>query len=107
MLGWLLDKDGQGRNLSAVFTPRQGKYSFCFRLMLHHGNWNGETVGFGRIIYQRGHESGGVSEGRVGEGFLGYYGFQIWIMNYKGQQNPYFPGNVGTVCYAILRKRMP
>ena len=35
---------------------------------------------------------------------LDYYGFQIWIMNYKGQRNPYFRGMLGQYIIAIPEK---
>ena len=36
-----------------------------------------------------------------GKDSLDYYGFQIWIMNYHGQRNPYFRGMLGQYIIAI------
>lgn len=35
---------------------------------------------------------------------MDYYGFQIWIMNYKGMRNPYFRGMLGQYVIAIPEK---
>ena len=87
---WLLDKkDGDEKSFCCFHTTAREVARFA-RLMLHHGNWNGKQL---------------ISEEYINEAMspASYLkdGFQIWIMNYHGQRNPYFRGMLGQYIIAI------
>ena len=100
---WLLDKkDGDEKSFCCFHTTAREIARFA-RLMLHHGNWNGKQLVSEEYINEA------MSPARYlkdewGKDSLDYYGFQIWIMNYKGQQNPYFRGMLGQYIIAIPEK---
>jgi len=43
-------------------------------------------------------------ENEFGDGPLNYYGFQIWIMHYRGMEFPAFRGLGGQYIFAIPQK---
>lgn len=97
---WLLDKKNGDEKAFCCFHTTARDAARFGRLMLNHGNWNGIQL---------------VSEGYINEAMspayylkdqwgnkpLDYYGFQFWIMHYKGQTNPYLRGMLGQYIIAI------
>ena len=100
---WLLDKkDGDEKSFCCFHTTAREVARFA-RLMLHHGNWNGKQLVSEEYINEAMSPAGYLKD-EWGKDSLDYYGFQIWIMNYKGQRNPYFRGMLGQYIIAIPEK---
>lgn len=97
---WLLDKkDGDEKAFCCFHTTARGVARFA-RLMLNHGNWNGKQLVSEEYINEAMRPASYLKD-QWGKDSLDYYGFQIWMMNYKGQQNPYFRGMLGQYIIAI------
>lgn len=100
---WNLDKkDGDEKSYCCFNTTARDIARFA-RLMLHHGNWNGQQLVSEEYMAEATSPAGYLSN-EFGDGALDYYGFQIWIMNYKGMQFPCFRGLGGQYIFAIPQK---
>lgn len=100
---WNLDKKGGDEKSYCCFNTTARDVARFARLMLHNGNWNG------RQLVSEAYMAEAVSpaaylENEFGDGALDYYGFQIWIVHYKGMQFPAFRGLGGQYIFAIPQK---
>lgn len=73
------------------------------RLVLHHGNWNGRQV-IAEEYVQEAISPASYLENEFGDGPLDYYGFQIWVVHYKGLTFPAFRGLGGQYLFMIPQK---
>ena len=71
--------------------------------MLNKGNWNGKQV-IPEAYVEEAVSPASYLENEFGDGPLDYYGFQIWVMHYKGMQFPAFRGLGGQYVFAIPQK---
>lgn len=100
---WNLDKkDGDEKSYCCFNTTARDVARFA-RLMLHGGNWNGRQL-VSEDYMREATAPASYLQNESGDGALGYYGFQIWILDYKGMQLPYFRGLGGQYIYAIPEK---
>lgn len=97
---WNLDKkDGDEKSYCCFNTTARDIARFG-RLILHHGNWNGRRL-VSEAYINEAVSPASYLENEFGDGALDYYGFQIWIVNYKGMQIPTFRGLGGQYMFAI------
>lgn len=100
---WLLDKeDGDEKAFCCFHTTARDAARFG-RLMLHKGEWNGQQV-VPEQYMQEAMTPASYLKDQWGEDALDYYGYLIWIMNYKGEQLPLFKGMLGQYIIAIPEK---
>lgn len=100
---WNLDRKGGDEKSYCCFNTTARDAARFARLILREGDWNGRQLVSPE--YMREAISPAVYlENEFGDGALNYYGFQIWIMHYKGVQFPAFRGLGGQYIFAIPQK---
>lgn len=99
---WNLDKQGGDEKSYCCFNTTARDIARFARLMLHNGNWNGKQLVSEEYMLEA-TSPASYLEGEF-DRRLDYYGFQIWIMHYKGMQFPYFRGLGGQYIFAIPEK---
>lgn len=100
---WLLDKkDGDEKSFCCFHTTARDAARFG-RLMLNMGNWNGRQL-VSREYMEEALAPASYLKDQWGKDPLTYYGYQTWIMNYKGERCPYFRGMLGQYIIAIPSK---
>lgn len=100
---WNLDRKGGDEKAYCCFNTTARDVARFARLILRRGDWNG------RQLISSGYLDEAVSpadylENEFGDGPLNYYGFQIWIMHYRGMEFPAFRGLGGQYIFAIPQK---
>lgn len=100
---WNLDREGGDEKTYCCFNTTARDMAHLARLILHNGNWNGKQV-ISEKYLQEAISPAVYLENEFGDGQLDYYGFQIWIMHYKGMQFPAFRGLGGQYIFAIPQK---
>lgn len=100
---WLLDKkNGDEKSFCCFHTTARDAARFG-RLMLNMGNWNGRQL-VSREYMEEALAPTSYLKDQWGKDPLTYYGYQTWIMNYKGERCPYFRGMLGQYIIAIPSK---
>lgn len=97
---WLLDKKGGDEKAFCCFHTTAHDAARFARLMLHKGNWNGRQLVSQAYITEAMTPASYLKD-QWGKDSLDYYGFQIWIMHYHDQTNPYMRGMLGQYIIAI------
>lgn len=97
---WNLDKKGGDEKSYCCFNSTARDMARFARLMLYKGNWNGRQL-VSQAYMEEAMSPAAYLENEFGDGPLDYYGFQIWIMHYKGMQFPAFRGLGGQYIFAI------
>lgn len=100
---WNLDRKGGDEKTYCCFNTTARDMAHLARLILHNGEWNGRQV-ISSAYLQEAISPAGYLENEFGDGALDYYGFQIWVMHYKGLQFPAFRGLGGQYIFAIPQK---
>lgn len=100
---WNLDREGGDEKTYCCFNTTARDMAHLARLILHNGNWNGKQV-ISEKYLQEAISPAVYLENEFTDGPLDYYGFQIWIMHYKGMQFPAFRGLGGQYIFAIPQK---
>ncbi len=100
---WLLDKkDGDEKSFCCFHTTARDAARFG-RLMLNKGYWNGKQL-VSKEYIEEAMTPASYLKDQWGKDPLSYYGFQTWIMDYKGEKCPYFRGMLGQYIIAIPSK---
>ena len=100
---WLLDKkDGDEKSFCCFHTTARDAARFG-RLMLNKGNWNGRQL-VSKEYIEEAMTPASYLKDQWGKDPLSYYGYQTWIMDYKGEKCPYFRGMLGQYIIAIPSK---
>lgn len=97
---WLLDKENGDEKAFCCFHTIARDMARFGHLMLNDGKWMGTQVV--PEWYMR--EATSPADYLIdewGKDHLDYYGYQIWIMNYKGAKYPYMRGMLGQYMVAI------
>ena len=97
---WLLDKEGGDEKAFCCFHTTARDIARFARLMLRRGNWNGRQLVSEKYLDEALAPASYLKD-QWGKDSLDYYGFQTWIMHYKGQTNPYMRGMLGQYAIAI------
>lgn len=100
---WNLDRKGGDEKTYCCFNTTARDMAHLSRLVLNNGNWNGKQIISERYL-QEAISPAVYLENEFGDGRLNYYGFQIWIMHYKGMQFPAFRGLGGQYIFTIPQK---
>lgn len=100
---WLLDKkNGDEKSFCCFHTTARDAARFG-RLMLNKGNWNGRQL-VSKEYIEEAMTPASYLKDQWGKDPLSYYGYQTWIMDYKGEKCPYFRGMLGQYIIAIPSK---
>ena len=97
---WLLDKKGGDEKAFCCFHTSAREVARFARLLLRQGNWNGRQL-VSEAYMREATAPATYLKDEFGKDSLDYYGYQIWIMRYKGMVNPYFRGMLGQYIIAI------
>lgn len=100
---WLLDKEDGDEKAFCCFHATARDAARFGRLMLHKGEWNGRRI-ISEKYMQEAMTPASYLKDQWGKDSLDYYGFLIWIMNYKGERLPLFKGMLGQYIIAIPEK---
>lgn len=100
---WNLDKEGGDEKSYCCFNTTARDVARFARLMMHHGNWNGKQLVSEEYMHQA-TTPAAYLRNEFNDAPLDYYGYQIWLMNYRGMQFPYFRGLGGQYIFAIPEK---
>lgn len=97
---WNLDREGGDEKTYCCFNTTARDLAHLARLILHRGNWNGQQV-ISAAYLSEAISPASYLENEFGDGPLDYYGFQIWIVHYKGMSFPAFRGLGGQYVFAL------
>lgn len=100
---WLLDKKGGDEKAFCCFHTNARDAARFGKLMLNNGNWNGNQIVSEKYMKEAMTPASYLKD-QWGKDSLDYYGFQFWIMHYKGMTNPYMRGMLGQYIIAIPEK---
>ncbi len=96
---WSLDRENGIEKAYCCFNSNARDFARLGQLVLNHGAWEGENIiseGFIREAITPIHN---VKDSK--DNWVDYYGYQIWIVNHKGLQIPYFRGILGQYIFVI------
>lgn len=97
---WLVDKEGGDEKAFCCFHTTARDVARFARLMLREGNWNGRQL-VSQAYMREAMSPATYLLNEWGTGPLDYYGFQIWVMHYRGEVNPYLRGMLGQYIVAM------
>ncbi len=100
---WNLDRKGGDEKAYCCFNTTARDFARLGRLILNGGRWTGRQV-VAEDYLKEAVSPAFYLRNEFDDGPLDYYGFQIWIMRYKGMQFPVFRGLGGQYMYAIPQK---
>ena len=100
---WNLDRKGGDEKAYCCFNTTARDVARFARLILRNGDWNGRQL-ISAAYMEEAVSPAAYLENEFGDGPLNYYGFQIWIMHYRGMEFPAFRGLGGQYIFAIPQK---
>lgn len=99
---WCLDKEGGMEKAYCCFNSNARDFARWGQLVLNDGEWNGEQL-ISKAYLEQALKPADFLIDETGEP-VDYYGFQWWIIDYKGYQIPYMRGILGQYVFAIKEK---
>jgi len=100
---WSKDKKDGDEKAFCCFNTNARDIARIGKLILNKGNWNGKQLVSEKYIAEATTPASFLIN-EFGTGPLDYYGYQIWIHNYKGKNIPYLRGHLGQYIYSIPEK---
>ncbi len=102
---WSLDRKGGMEKAYCCFNSNARDLARFGQLILNKGSWDGKQLVSETYLKQAIVPDTTLVEGDSNE-INHEYGFQYWIMNYKGMMIPYMSGMAGQYVFAIPDKNM-
>lgn len=99
---WSLDKKDGDTKAFCCLNSNARDFARLGKLVLQNGQWNGEQI-VPEDYVKKATSAATWLKDRDGN-TLDYYGYQFWIINYKGMTIPYFRGVKGQMIYVIPDK---
>lgn len=99
---WCLDHKNGMEKAYCCFNSNARDFARWGQLILNNGSWNGQQLISEDYVRQATTPADYLID-EDGEK-VDYYGFQWWIINYKGFQIPYMRGILGQYVFAIKEK---
>lgn len=97
---WLLDKENGDEKAFCCFHTTARDVARLGSLLLHHGNWRGKQLVSPAYMDEM-LRSASYLKDQWGKDALSYYGFQVWLMDYRGETVPCMRGMLGQYIYAL------
>lgn len=99
---WSLDQKNGLEKANCCFNSNARDFARWGQLILNNGSWNGEQLISESFVK----EATSPADYLIDEdgNLVDYYGYQWWIINYKGHQIPYMRGILGQYVFAIKEK---
>ncbi len=100
---WSLDKkNGDAKSFCCFNTNARDAARFG-QLILNNGKWNGKQIISEKYMTEAVTPAGYLlNEQKTAP--VDFYGYQFWILPYKGRQIPYMRGHLGQYIYALKDK---
>lgn len=99
---WSLDKKDGIEKAYCCFNSNVRDFARWGQLVLNNGNWNGKQL-ISQSYLEKALSPASYLVDETGEP-LHYYGYQWWIIDYKGYQIPYMRGILGQYVFVIREK---
>ncbi len=100
---WSLDHEGGTEKAYCCFNSNARDFSRFGSLYLHNGNWKGKQLVPEDFVKQATQAASLLDENGTPNT---YYGYQWWVLDYKGHHIPYCRGILGQYVIAIPDKNM-
>lgn len=97
---WLMDQEDGVEKAFCCFHTTARDLARIARLLVHRGEWHGQQVVPAAYVDEATRPADYLAAS-PGHDTLDYYGFQTWIMHYRGTTNPYLRGILGQYAIAI------
>ena len=99
---WSLDHENGLEKAYCCFNSNARDFARWGQLILNNGRWNGKQL-ISETYLNQATTPAAYLEDEDGNA-VDYYGFQWWIINYKGFKIPYMRGILGQYVFAIREK---
>jgi CubicO group peptidase (beta-lactamase class C family) len=99
---WCLDHENGLEKAFCCFNSNARDFARWGQLVLNDGSWNGKQLISETYLKQSISPADYLTD-ETGKK-VDYYGFQWWIIDYKGYQIPYMRGLLGQYVFAIKEK---
>lgn len=100
---WNLDSEGGMEKAYCCFNTNVRDFARFGQLILNKGVWNGDTIISAEYIQDATSPKTYLKDKETGD-IVDFYGYQWWIINYKGHQIPYMRGILGQYIFSIPDK---
>ena len=100
---WNLDREDGMEKAYCCFNTNVRDFARFGQLILNKGSWNGEQIVSEEYINEATSPKTYLTDKETGD-VVDFYGFQWWIVNYKGHQIPYMRGILGQYIFSIPDK---
>ncbi len=100
---WNLDSEDGMEKAYCCFNTNIRDFARFGQLILNKGKWNGEQIVSEEYITEATTPKTYLRDKETGD-IVDFYGFQWWIINYKGHQIPYMRGILGQYIFSIPEK---
>ena len=100
---WSLDKAGGAPKVFCCLNSNARDFARLGKLVLQQGRWDSAQVVPANYIQEATTPASYLKDKEDGS-TVDFYGFQFWIMHYKGLTIPYFRGVLGQFIYLIPEK---
>lgn len=99
---WSLDHEDGIEKAYCCFNSNARDFARWGQLILNNGSWNGKQL-ISEEYLQEALQPASYLVDETGKS-VNYYGYQWWIIDYKGYQIPYMRGILGQYVFAIKEK---
>ena len=100
---WNLDRENGMEKAYCCFNTNVRDFARFGQLILNKGVWNGDTIVSEEYIRDATSPKTYLKDKETGD-IVDFYGYQWWIINYKGHQIPYMRGILGQYIFSIPDK---
>jgi CubicO group peptidase (beta-lactamase class C family) len=97
---WSLDKEGGMEKAFCCFNSTARDFARIGQLVLNKGSWDGDQIVPEEFIEMATMPARLIRSGEI----IPHYGYQWWILNYKGKQIPYARGILGQYIFVLRDK---
>ncbi len=100
---WSLDREDGMEKAYCCFNSNARDFARFGQLVLNKGKWNGEQLISEAYLSEATSAADYLTDMETGK-TLDFYGYQWWIVNYKGYSIPFMRGILGQYIFAIKEK---